>query len=325
MKRLIVFATVLAVSWLGLAASSSSVDAKAPGPNGEIAFRHVDPSLPDNMIRTVNPDGTHQVSVHLGEEFQWSPDGSTLAIGGGDGTAALIVNPDTGAVRKIKLPDPTLQLFCSAWSPDAERLACGSFSDDASRNGIYTIRISDGRGLTRITSNPRGLDFIGGDWSPDGTRLVFTRWDSTRPRNTNQAIFVVNLDGTGLRRISPWGAGGESGLLTYVLAGWSPDGNKILFSENGSLFTVHPDGTGLTKIVLEGISLSFACSSACALDPGWSPDGTKIVFAMFTAAQGAVNIYTANADGSGVYQLTHETSQDFHDGSPDWGSHPLAT
>jgi TolB protein len=240
------------------------------------------------------------------------------------GDAALIVNPDTGAMRRIKLPDPTLQLFCLSWSPDAKRLACGSFSDDASRNGIYTIRTSDGRGLTRITSNPVGLDFIG-DWSPDGERLVFMRMDTTRPKGANQAIFVVNVDGSGLRRISPWGSGGSSGLLTYVLAGWSPDGSTILFSENGSLFTVHADGTGLTKIVLGGFNTSFACSSACALDPGWSPDGTKMVFAMFTEAQGAVNIYTANADGSDVYQVTHETSQDFHDGSPDWGPHPLAT
>src|SRR5215467_8937465 len=123
MKRLITFVTVAAMSWLGLGASAGSVGAKVSGPNGEIAFRHVDPSLPDDMIKTVNPDGTNQVPVHLGEEFRWSPDGSRLAIGGGDGDAALIVNPDTGAVRQIKLADPTLQLFCSTWSPDAKRLA----------------------------------------------------------------------------------------------------------------------------------------------------------------------------------------------------------
>ena len=36
-------------------------------------------------------------------------------------------------------------------------------------NGIYSIRASDGAGLTRITSNPVGTD-IAGDYSPDGTR-----------------------------------------------------------------------------------------------------------------------------------------------------------
>jgi dipeptidyl aminopeptidase/acylaminoacyl peptidase len=329
MRRLIVLAVVVAMSWLGFAASTGPVEAKVLGPNGLIAFTHNDPTLPEGkeMITTVNPDGTHPVPLHLGEDFRWSPDGSRLAIGGGDAEdAALIVNPDTGAVRHIRLPDPTLKLFCMAWSPDAKGLACGSFTDDASRNGIYTIRTSDGRGLTRITSNPTGLDFIG-DWSPDGTQLVFQRTDSTRPGNANVAIFVVNLDGSGLRRISPWGSGGPNGELTDVRAGWSPDGSTILFGEGCSLFTVHPDGTGLTEIPLAGVN-----SSWCPFVPGWSPDGTKFVFAMGNnpvtdVARGTrlQNIYTANADGTDVQQVTHDTSWAFHDGSPDWGPHPLAT
>jgi len=72
--------------------------------------------------------------------------------------------------------------------------------------------------------------------------------------------------------------------------------------------------------VLAGINPS----AACAITPGWSPDGTKIVFAMFIGSQGSVNIYAANAEGTDVYQVTHESSLDFHDASPDWGPHPLA-
>ena len=44
--------------------------------------------------------------------------------------------------------------------------------DDPSRNGIYTIRVSDGGGLTRITADPGGDD-IPGDFSPEGDQLVF--------------------------------------------------------------------------------------------------------------------------------------------------------
>ena len=73
-------------------------------------------------------------------------------------------------------PDPDIETFCGgAWSPDGERLACEAYGvDDRGRNGIYSIRVSDGGGLTRITSNPGGED-IPGDYSPDGTRLVFFR------------------------------------------------------------------------------------------------------------------------------------------------------
>jgi Tol biopolymer transport system component len=283
-------------------------------------FIHANPALPDSVVMTVSPDGTHLSSLGLFSEeaARWSPDGTRLAIPCCD-AAAAIVNPDNEAIRRIESPDPALTLFCSAWSPDAKRLACGSFSDDPSRNGIYTIRTSDGRGLTRITSNPAGLDFIG-DWSPDGKRLVSIRLDSTRPDDANEAIFVVNVDGSGLRRISQRGSG--MGLL----AGWSPDGRTIAFSASGRLYAVHPDGTGLAQIVLGGIDPSSVVSAA---DPSWSPDGTKIVFEMRTApSQGgtaSINIFTANADGGGVQQVTHDTSITFQDDSPDWGTHPLAT
>ena len=44
---------------------------------------------------------------------------------------------------------PRFHLACSVWSPDAKRLACGQFDSatDPSRNGMYTIRSSDGGGL----------------------------------------------------------------------------------------------------------------------------------------------------------------------------------
>ena len=48
--------------------------------------------------------------------------------------------------------------------------------DDPSRNGIYTVRASDGGDMTQITSNPVGGD-IPGEYSPDGTRLVFKRFE----------------------------------------------------------------------------------------------------------------------------------------------------
>jgi Tol biopolymer transport system component len=62
-----------------------------------------------------------------------------------------------------------------------------------------------------------------------------------------------------------------------------------------------------------------------AFHPGWSPDGTKIVFALFTRTSPGTaqeGIYTANADGSRVRQVTRAPIYDAH---PDWGPHPLAT
>jgi Tol biopolymer transport system component len=301
----------------GIAIPALPAQAKVPGPNGRIAFSRGDRD--DNRVTyTANPDGSHlqQLLAGLSGSPRWSPDGNEVALlaactDGEQNCAATIVDPDTGTFRQFKWPDPGLETNCGfGWSPDGMRLACESFGvTDPSRNGIYTIRTSDGRGLRRITFNPDGDD-IPGDYSPDGKRLVFSRSDPSRPAKANVALFVVNLDGTGLRRITPWG------LPFFEDAGrWSPDGNNILFDDQKSLFVVHADGSGMAKIPLATRSFSRL------QNPDWSPDGTKIVVSLFTATApgtGRAGIYTANADGSDIKQVT---SSPTFDATPDWGPH----
>src|SRR5205085_2618116 len=50
---------------------------------------------------------------------------------------------------------------------------------------------------------------------------------------------------------------------------WSPDGNKIAFSDNGAIAVINRDGTG--REVLTGNSLLL-------MNPSWSPDGGRIAF-----------------------------------------------
>jgi Tol biopolymer transport system component len=102
-------------------------------------------------------------------------------------------------------------------------------------------------------------------------------------------------------------------------AGYAPDGNTTLFDDLKSLYVVHPDASGMTKIPL--VTHSFSRLQG----PDWSPDGAKIVVSLLTATRpgtGQAGIYTANADGSDVQRAT---SSPTFDATPDWGPHPLAT
>ena len=47
----------------------------------------------------------------------------------------------------------------------------------------------------------------------------------------------------------------------------------------------------------------------------------KIAFGLASSKTHRKDIYTANPDGSDLFQVTHTGLQDF---APDWGTHPLS-
>jgi Tol biopolymer transport system component len=302
-----VAATSLAAAVLGAPPAS----AKVSGPNGRIAFAR---ELRSGHLTTltIDPDRTDAARLLPGSEVpRWSPDGTEIAVlscqNPPDCTTALtIVDPDTGeVVRWFESPDPDLFIGCYAWSPDGTRLACGGFGDtDQALTGLYSIDATDGTDLTQITSNPGGEDSPG-DYSPDGTRLVFLRSDPDRPERRNQALFITNVDGSGRpHRITPWGLSEETGS-------WSPDGNKILFAGAGILYTVSvADGT-IRRIRLGRTGAAF--------DPVWSPNGNKMAFALYRRSTSQSDIWTARVNGNGMRRVTHTRRWEHF---PDWGPHP---
>ena len=305
--------------------SSDSPEATtdAGGSPGQITFKRLDPSVGGTVIYTANPDGSHvkKVFAEEAEGPRWSPDGSEISIFCcGDGKAAHLLDADTGKVRALAQPDPTLEIFCGgSWSPNGKRLTCAGFSaDDPKRNGIYSIRASDGGDLKQITSAPGG-EYFAGDYSPDGKRLVFIRAKNERP----VGLFVTNVDGTGLKRMTP-----RSMILddSGFAGRWSPKGDQILFvarsaeENHKAIWIMNADGgspkqLGITPACGGPSSKpkEFGCYS-----PNWSPDGKRIIFARFDG--NGESIYSMNADGSDLVQIT-----DGEDDQPDWGTHAPAT
>ena len=68
---------------------------------------------------------------------------------------------------------------------------------------------------------------------------------------------------------------------------------------------MNPHGTGLVKLVSDGQNR----------DPYWSADGTKLAFDAVRRGEPDSELFRANADGSGVVQLTHNR---FFDELPRW-------
>jgi Tol biopolymer transport system component len=290
---------------------------------GRIAFMRGDPSQGAGVTYTVNPDGSDErrlVAQGNSEFPTWSPDGTEIHVFCcNDGMVAHFIDPDTGEeLRALRPPDPSLEIFCGgAWSPDAKRVACEAFGvRDASLNGIYTIRTSDGGGLRRITSNPGGND-IPGDFSPDGERLVFSRWVDEEP----VGIFVTEVDGSGLVQVSP----PDLVVDDAGFAGsWSPDGGQIAFVARASddlhkeIWVVEPDGSSPRRFEMTmpcGGSFTDQSTAGC-YSPDWSPDGSMIVFTRSSWDGQTENIYIVNSDGTNLRQVTDGGGDD----NPDWGT-----
>ncbi len=276
-----------------------------------MVFAREMPKLDDFATFTIKPDGTHEKRLLGGASSspRWSPDGKEIAlltcVNPPDcTTAAAIVDPATGDVsRWFPSPNPHLFMGCNVWSSSGARLACESFGEPrAGRNGIYSLRSSDGKGLRRITANPGGDD-IPGDYGPGGRRIVFLRSDPDRSKGKDQALFIRPVDQSRHAwRITPWGMSDEAG-------NWSPNGRKILFADGGILYTVQASGAG----AIRRISLPH---NGGAFDPAWSPNGQRIVFGFFPAGSSRSNIWSARPDGSRMKQVT-STKRSEH--SPDWG------
>lgn len=176
-----------------------------------------------------------------------------------------------------------------------------------------------------------------------GGRIAFS--------NDTEDIWVVNADGSGLRRLTTHPAHDFD-------PAWSPDGTQLAFRSkrdgNNEVYVMNADGSrqrnvsrdpaddwGPTWSPRGTVLWNCARSSTGSLRPcisnsdgtrpgsipvdiffeypAWSPDGNRIAFmSMEPGARGndpEYNVYVMNADGTGLKQLTDSPGQD---GYPAW-------
>jgi TolB protein len=182
---------------------------------------------------------------------------------------------------------------------------------------IYTVNLH-GTGLTNLTTPDRlpgqpGLngDNIRCDWSAKGQVIAFTS-----NRDGNQEIYVMDADGTRLRRLTT--AEGNDANPAF-----SPRGDLIAFESNRDgtpeIYVMKADGSDQER--LTNFSAEPTPSNVSVTKPTWSPTGDRIAFHRRVGAEGArghLEVYTMNADGTNLSQITVTTPPGFS-GFPSWG------
>jgi Tol biopolymer transport system component len=311
-RNLVLAALLLAAS----ACTGSSAEAPSPIPasptpspsaaeapielHGRLAFTYQHNDNIDVYVMDLPSGELHRLTTSPAVDMSptWSPDGTQIAFRSdrrGD-DEVFVMNAD-GAGQKDLTGNPDSD-YSPAWSPDGRTIAFATSREDPTGNDVWLMD-ADGR-------NPRPLvEQTGIDeypsWSPDGSRVAFecTMGRILASRVGDFEVCVVNADGSGLVRVT--GARGISGSNS-----WSPDGSLIAFGSNrdtspgdvsycGDLFTMRPDGTGVTK-------LTDGSSSNCISQ--WATDG-HIFFTSDRRNPGReTDLWVMNADGTQTTLLT---------------------
>lgn len=295
----------------------ANASATAPGTNGRLVFT-VQVGA-HTQLYTAMPDGTRITQItHIGDgtdalNASWSPDGKLIAFERDfpvQHAGVYVMNADGTGLRSLTRNTINYYEGEPSFSPDGRLIAYArQVSYDASSTGprdyeeIWVEGV-DGKGARQVS--PKLLLGPNGDhtldhpeFSPDGKQIVYAEHLGARA-----ALFVIDVNGTGLHRITPFSLGVNDRL------DWSPDGSRILFSSDGAsvdLYTVHPDGSGLKR-------LTHAASGTEDKTCSWSPDGRQIMFVRATGESG--DVYVMSTDGTNGMRVTHGLAA--HGGS--WGT-----
>jgi TolB protein len=309
MTRLVLLACAAAVA--ALAATTLTARATAPGSDGRIAY--ISDQSGSQNVYSIRPDGTGttQLTSFTAETGQasepsWSPDGRslvfTLATDGFSTFRIWIMNADGSNAHQLTA-DAGRNDFQASFSPDGSRVLFRGCPAGRELCNVYTVKL-DGHGLTTLTHNngtTTGEVFdVKPEYSPDGNTISFSSFNRGGVQN---GIYLMGPRGQNVRLITPT-------ALEAVDADWAPDGSKLVFwgpccvSAAATLWTIRPDGTGLTQLT-DG-------TDGNDIRPSYAPAGDRIAFERFS--QSSSGVYTLPAGGGAPTLLVADAEW------PSWGA-----
>ena len=281
-----------------------------------IAFSRLAPGAREGDIYVMDDDGgnlrrlasSRAMSSNDGAMAQWSADGRRIWFKDREGDKLLIAWADPEMGETGSYPGD-LRMMCPTDNRQVYHSNCGNYPDHEvvrlrEAFGVFVQDLETG-GSERIVTvedcrqiHPRKDEIADWHlyvkhtkWSSDGSRLMFVFTNEIRysdkyvelPRVKD--VYVVNADGTGLKRIGEFG--------NHPL--WHPNGQEILTNSPfegrpGNSLVLHDAETGEVRLASGRIAGSG--------HPSFSPDGRTIVVdhVLGREGYGSLNLVDVKAD-----------------------------
>lgn len=247
---------------------------------------------------------------------------------------------DYDGANPIKVTNTRTLNITPTWSPDNQAIAYTSYRPSGGMGTFQDIVVSHiriGKRETPANGDPRKQNYLP-IWSPDGSKIAFTT-----NRDGNPEIYVMNKDGSGVRRMT-----NSPGI--DVSPTWSPTGGQLAWVSDRTgtarIYIMDADGSNHRVLINEECfrptwasgkfnEIAYAGKSGPGYDikiysfaegtsrritdgigsnesPAFSPNGRHIAFT--STRNGKVQVYTIARDGNDLRQITREGNNKY----PNW-------
>jgi hypothetical protein len=243
-----------------------------------------------NNYWLMNSDGSNQHLIynfsevaHANSEPVWTSDGTKLLFmlyeqnQGGDLVNVASVSIDgTGLTKLTNFSNPE-NAYIMSYCPANHKIAF--LKSDAGMRWYVWIMNQDGTNKQQLTFSPKLYTSV--QWSPDCSTLALEEWsDFPSPAYPfYKYLNFMNPDGSNYRLIYTFPNDSST------LSGWSPSGKyMVLYLNDNDLWFLRTDGTGLTRLSLDGYVLQAAFSP-------WSPISDDMIAIVLGTSSNTYDYY----------------------------------
>jgi tol-pal system beta propeller repeat protein TolB len=246
---------------LGIHVVSDEIERWITGTRGISATRIT--FVDGKLLKIIDSDGANERTIPtVGAALSpaWHPSGRYIVYSDADDHGTRIAQVDLRTMKARLLPASNRGLnITPAYTRDGKNIVWASGGDSPAELVLASASGEDS--VPKPFVGRTGFETTSPSFSPDGKQIVFMS-----PFPLTPQLYTMNVDGTGLRRITPIVTGKRS---YRTGAEWSPTGDEIAFQQqNGDfqVWTIRVKDRLMTQLTNEGENE----------DPSWAPDGRHL-------------------------------------------------